>query len=159
MPTLPGELVLALSFTGLLALCAVFATIPGLRPHGLVVWGAFVAVSGWWSKPSAGAATGAMTWPFYVGWVIRGDGDLIPRGWTSLLALAFFVGIALAAAAVRRMVTWPTRRRAAVAVTEVQAVDVATLFYPALTAYPALTGRSKRLGGTAGPDTTNAGHM
>jgi hypothetical protein len=132
LTTVPVEILLAIAFTGFLTLCAVFVELPAARQHGLALLCAFVAAVCWWASPAAAVAVGALGWPFYVAWVVRSDGDLLPRDWRSLLALALLAGVGLTAAWSRRVATWPARRRAASSVAAVEAADARALFYPTM---------------------------
>lgn len=116
-PTAPVELVLAGTFVGLLVLCAAFSLLPGLRHDGLALLCAFVAVMCWWASPMTAVAVGTLAWPFYLGWVVRDDGQLVVHGGTEPIVLAVFLGIAIVVVAARRALTWLVRCHAAGAVT------------------------------------------
>ncbi|ADP84669.1 hypothetical protein [Pseudofrankia inefficax] len=111
VPTAPFEVVLAAGFVGFLILCAGFSSMPGVRHDGLLLLCALVAVLGWWASPAAAVAVGTLAWPFYLGWVVRDDGQLGLRGWIDPLVLAVFVGIALLAVTLRKALTWSVRSR------------------------------------------------
>jgi hypothetical protein len=131
--TAPFELVLAASFVSLLILCAGFGSMPGMRHDGLALLCAFVAVTCWWATPSAAVAVGTLAWPFYLGWVVRDDGQLTLRGWTEPVVLAVFIGVALLVVTLRRAFAWSIWNRAVrtgvMAGAGAEVADTAALFY------------------------------
>jgi hypothetical protein len=112
----PVELVLAGTFVGLLVLCAAFSLLPGLRRDGLALLCAFVAVMCWWASPMAAVVVGSLAWPFYLGWVVRDDGQLVEHGWTGPIVFATFLGIAIVVVVLREALAWSVRRHAVGAV-------------------------------------------
>ncbi|WP_203018308.1 MULTISPECIES: hypothetical protein [unclassified Frankia] len=123
VPTAPFEVVLAAGFVGFLILCAGFSSMSGVRHDGLFLLCALVAVLCWWASPVAAAAVGTLAWPFYLGWVVRDDGQLTLRGWLDPLVLAVFVGIALLVVTLRKALTWSAQGRR----TETNAAEARTV--------------------------------
>ncbi|OHV43346.1 hypothetical protein BCD48_28585 [Pseudofrankia sp. BMG5.36] len=122
----PTAAVLAITFIGVLVLAAVFVWVPAARHVGLAVLCCFVALVAWRATISGAALAGVLAWPFYLGMVVRDDGQLAAPGRSGLIALALLAGAAVTPTMTRRVVTWPARRRARLA----SAADgLATLLY------------------------------
>ncbi|OHV42049.1 hypothetical protein [Pseudofrankia saprophytica] len=107
----PTAAVLAITFTGVLVLAAVFVWVSAARHVGLAMLCCFVALVAWRATISGAALAGVLAWPFYLGMVVRGDGQLAAPGRSGLIALALLAGAAVTPTMTRRVVTRHVRRR------------------------------------------------
>src|SRR5215211_1343565 len=102
-PRISSHFAAAIAFAGCLVLSAFFTATGGAlgRPAEVGLLVALVGAVSWWSTVPGAVAAGAQGWLFYLGFVVGSAGDLRFEDWRSLVALAGFLAVALAAAGSR----------------------------------------------------------